>query len=112
MCLQIKPEERPSLDDLRNHINTANEIIVEKFPLSLSQATALEQFDQNIALCKNNVTELPENDGTSACTFLCLKIAEKFLELQPVSEEEFAGQSIIINFSEKKYFSKLKLLNC
>ena len=39
--------------------------------------------------------KLPDNDGTAACTFICLKMPEKFLRTAAVSEEEIAGTLIL-----------------
>ena len=60
--------------------------------MARSQATALETYDSRTATVANqNNNQQPENDGPASCTIICLKIAEKFLELQPESDEEIAG---------------------
>ena len=54
-------------------------------PLALSQTTTSETYD------RKNVT--------AAFTLICLKIAEKVLELQPVSDAEIAGTFILTTLS-------------
>ena len=67
--------------------------------LGLSQAIALETCDRKIATGANeNNNKLPENDGTIACTFICLKIPEKSLELQPASDVEIADTFSLMTF--------------
>ena len=68
--------------------------------LGVSQATALETYDRKIATgATQNNNQLPENDGTAACRFICLKIPEKSLELLPVSDEEKEDTFILTNLS-------------
>ena len=68
--------------------------------LGVSQATALETYDRKIATgATQNNNQLPENDGTAVCRFICLKIPEKSLELLPVSDEEKEDTFILTNLS-------------
>ena len=68
--------------------------------LVISQSTALETYDRRIAIvATQSNNQLPENVHSS-CTFICLKLAEKFLELQPVSKnEEIKDTFILTTFS-------------
>ena len=68
--------------------------------LVISQSTALETYDRRIAIvATQNKNQLPESEHSS-CTFICLKLAEKFLELQPVSKiEEIKDTFILTTFS-------------
>ena len=68
--------------------------------LVISQSTALETYDRRIAIvATQSKNQLPENEHSS-CTFICLKLAEKFLELQPVSKiEEIKDTFILTTFS-------------
>ena len=69
--------------------------------LNVSQATAVQQFDQRLAAqLKDNVSEeLPakqfecalNNDGTNACAFLSIKIADAILS-EVVAGSEFFTQ--------------------
>ena len=100
MSSQVNLGDRPSLDDVRACIGKKRKN--NKLPLALSQTTALEIYDRRIATgATQNNNQLPENDGTAACTFICLKIAEKILELQPVSDEEIAGTFILATLDER-----------
>ena len=79
--------------------------------LRVSQATALEQFDQKAAeelqeqakSLQSNV--MPIHDGTNACAFLCIGVAENIL--QEIETEVFfenlptAVESIIWSLPEK-----------
>ena len=79
--------------------------------LRVSQATALEHFDQKVALnlqeqaksLQPNVT--PINDGTNACAFLSIGVAESII--QELESEVFfeklptAVESIIWSLPEK-----------
>ena len=90
----MNPGYRPSLDDVRTYIGK-KEKKQQTILLVLSQAAALEMHDRRIATAAaQNTNQLSENDCTAACTIICLKIAEKYLELQPVSDEELAGTFI------------------
>ena len=68
--------------------------------LVISQSTALETYDRRIAIvATQSNNQLPENVHSS-CIFICLKLAEKFLELQPVSKnEEIKDTFILTTFS-------------
>ena len=90
----MNPGYRPSVDDVRTYIGK-KEKKQQTILLVLSQATVLEMHDRRIATAAaQNTNQLSENDCTAACTIICLKIAEKYLELQSVSDEELAGTFI------------------
>ena len=60
----------------------------------------LETYDRRIATGETqNNNQLPENDTPAACTFIYLKITEKVLELQPVSDKEIARKFILTTLS-------------
>ena len=64
----------------------------------------LNTCDRRIAIGATlNNNQLPENGGTAACTFICLKIAKKCLELQPVFDEETAGAFIYTTLSTSRW---------
>ena len=73
-------------------------------PLELSQAIALEIYDRRIAIgATENTNQQPKNDGTVTCTFMCLEISEKSLELQPVSDDKIANTfflTFLLTFSQ------------
>ena len=76
LCSQVNPGERASLDDVRDYIGRKAKK-QKTVLLALSQATALEICDRRITTGEiQNYNELSENDGTAACTFICLKITE------------------------------------
>ena len=86
---QVNLEGRPSLEDARACIGKKEKKQLT-IPLALSQAGALETYDGRIATgAGRNNSQLPEKAGT----FICLKIAENLLELQPVSDEEMQVRS-------------------
>ena len=77
----MNPGDRPSLEHVRTCIGK-KEIKQLTIQLGLSQATALESYDRKTATgATQNNNQLPGNDGTAACTLICLKIPEKSLEL-------------------------------
>ena len=93
-CSQVNRGDRPSLDDVRTCIGK-KEKKQQTILLALSQAAVLEMHYRRIAtVATQNNNQLSENDCTAVCTIICLKIAEKYLELQPVSDEELAGTFI------------------
>ena len=81
--------------------------------MALGQATALETYDRKIATnATQNNYQLPEIDSTTVCTFICLKIAKIFLELQPVSDEGIVGTFILTTLSTFRWtYGKRSSLN-
>ena len=85
MCSQVNPEDRPSLEESKGLYWKKQRKKQLTIPLALSQTTTSETYD------RKNVT--------AAFTLICLKIAEKVLELQPVSDAEIAGTFILTTLS-------------
>ena len=84
--------------------NQAHVFIV---PLSVSQLTALEQYDRGKISGGSDfqIMSRPDNDATNACSFLCLGIIDRFSseDLQTFDMEQFAAivESIILDFSRE-----------
>ena len=95
MCFQMNPGDRSSLENVRTCIGKKEKKQLT-IQLGLSQAIALETYHRKIVTgATQNNLQLPENDGAAACTFIYLRIPEKSLELQPVSDEEIAYTFIL-----------------
>ena len=93
---EIFPNNRANLHELKGVLNDVEEHVKNRiyYPLSLSQGTALEKFDNFVVAGQSS--PYPKNDGTNCCSFLCLKIAENLTELSSNDFEEIAGR--ILNF--------------
>lgn len=89
-CTNFEASLRPTAQDviLELSANNGKDFAVQQISLGVSQATPLEEFDRKVAdaLVKGTsktacrVSEkAPLNDGTDACTFLCLAAADKLL---------------------------------
>ena len=104
MRSQVNPGNQPSLEDVRACIGKKKDKKQLTTPLELSQAIALEIYDRRIAIgATENTNQQPKNDGTVTCTFMCLKISEKSLELQPVSDDKIANTfflTFLLTFSQ------------
>ena len=105
MRSQVNPGNQPSLEDVRACIGWGKKDKKQlTTPLELSQAIALEIYDRRIAIgATENTNQQPKNDGTVTCTFMCLKISEKSLELQPVSDDKIANTfflTFLLTFSQ------------
>ena len=69
------------------------------FPLSISQATAIEKHDEKLIVENFNFEEdidLPSNDGTNSCSYLSLGIVDHF------------ASSTCKKFMEKKFVSDVE----
>ena len=100
-CVKLKREKRFSLDessailkrDEDQHFRTNMDFI----QLKVSQASAEEQFDEQLASQfeergSNNIVQMnstPSNDGTNACTFLSVAVADIIFMLDK-GDESFA----------------------
>ena len=84
-----------------------NQAHVFMVPLSVSQLTALEQYDRGKISGGSDfqIMSRPDNDATNACSFLCLGIIDRFSseDLQTFDMERFVVivESIILDFSRK-----------
>ena len=90
-CANFDRHSRLSLREAANIMNREDKRVstdLEVLHLKVSQATAVQQFDQRLAIqLKDNVSEEPakqlgcalNNDGTNACAFLSVKIAHAIL---------------------------------
>ena len=113
-CLNFNRDKRFPLQEAARLLARRQERFSMDFQvinLRVSQATALEQFDQKVAeelqeqakSLQSNV--MPINDGTNACAFLCIGVAENIL--QEIETEVFfenlptAVESIIWSLPEK-----------
>ena len=120
-CCVFDPKFRPSACEVLKIFQRGDthSNAFHLFPLSISQATALEQHDLELAFALNseNLDKMTKdmepllNDGTTCCAFLALEMCNRFLH-----ETECAGnavlpcswnrlkesaEDIIINFPEK-----------
>ena len=99
-----------------NDRGTASEVVqlleptklISYFPLSVSQATAVEKHDEklieeNFDFYSNN--DLPNNDGTNGCSYLSLGIIDHFISdtYRKFEERKFVNdvQNIIEEFPKK-----------
>ena len=113
-CLNFNREKRLSLQEAAQILARRHDRFSMDFQvinLRVSQATALEQFDQKVAVefqeqaksLQSNV--MPINDGTNACAFLSIGVAESII--QKLEGEVFfeklpaAVESIIWSLPEK-----------
>ena len=96
-CARSLPDHRASLDSVRRALEVDCLNTATYLPLSISQATALEEYDKRVSSGKP--AQYPQNDGTGCCTFLCLKIAESLMQLKPGSFEEIAGTNLALHFA-------------
>ena len=121
LCCVFAPEFRPSASEVLNIFQRSDTCsdAFHLFPLSVSQATALEQHDHELALALNseNLDKIPKdmepllNDGTNCCAFLALEMCDRFLHetecagntVLPCSWNRLkeAAEDIIISFPEK-----------
>ena len=104
-AVSFVPEERKTVHCLKSLLeNQAHVFIV---PLSVSQLTALEQYDRGKISGGSDfqIMSRPDNDATNACSFLCLGIIDRFSseDLQTFDMERFAAivESIILDFSRE-----------
>ena len=104
-AVSFVPEERKTVHCLKSLLeNQAHVFIV---PLSVSQLTALEQYDRGKISGGSDfqIMSRPDNDATNACSFLCLGIIDRFSseDLQTFDMERFVVtvESIILDFSRK-----------
>lgn len=92
MCTDYDASLRPSAQDVLRQLKASNANCNpgKHISLKVSQSTPIEEADRKLAeaieRCMSNaVTELaaiaPANDGTNACTFLCLVTAQKLLNV-------------------------------
>lgn len=119
-CVDFDRTSRLSLKDAGEILSEDNERAshdLDVFPLKVSQATAVQQFDERIAI-ELNETERKDpqqlessltNDGTNACSFFSVKIADRilsesfstggdfFADLAKVAEETIWQLPTVIN---------------
>ena len=85
-CVELNPQSRLSLDKAATFLST-EEKDLDVIPLKVSQATAVEQFDQKLATHLHEAGHeesvqagsVLSNDGTNACAFLSVKIVDTIL---------------------------------
>ena len=110
--MEYGPERRFTASKILSMLQFNDEIVYES--LEVSQATALEQNDLEIAIFGKTVTstKIPEGDGTNACAYLTLGIIDE-LSLQQVNDVQELKSSVtskIIDFP--KLFNKYRTTNC
>lgn len=81
-CIQFSPEIRPKIDQVVQMINQVPSESSMDIHLKVSQASSLEAFDCNVAKIAANDANFPklshpDNDGSNACAFLSVQIADK-----------------------------------
>lgn len=84
-CTAWEPQRRPTAGAVVSKLEELEkESLCDDIPLRVSQASSLEEFDQDLAakiaadaskIQQHNQHSAPANDGTNACAFLCEKIA-------------------------------------
>ena len=79
MCTHHKPDERADLVVLADLLKEGDSRI-SILPLSVSQSSAICNFDAQIAAGKNPLR--PKNDGTGSCVFLGLKMAYEICKMK------------------------------
>ena len=97
MCTNYDASLRPSALEVLQQLKASNAkgITGERTSLKVSQSTPIEEADKQLAeameqCTSNGVNELvsfaPANDGTNACTFLCLVLALKLFNANQQGE--------------------------
>lgn len=101
-CLKKKADDRVSMQQIKETLNQID--CSESYPLKVHQGTARIEAEERCLFYEANVNFVrPENDGTNACVFLSLKIAEAILSKkdQEFAERKSKMESIITNFPKK-----------
>ena len=75
-CVHHEPNGRASLQKIAKVLE--DEYLEELTPLSVSQDSAMTEYDAKVALGEQ--PSWPENDGRGCCTFLSIKIADLIWE--------------------------------
>ena len=97
MCTNYDASLRPSALEVLQQLKASNAkgITGKRTSLKVSQSTPIEEADKQLAeameqCTSNGVNELagfaPANDGTNACTFLCLVLALKLFNAKQQGE--------------------------
>ena len=90
LCTETNPSLRPSASEAISLMDEDN-LISERVHLNVSQASALEMEDQKMAIALENKSggisrKIPDNDGSNACVFLCLRICHELWNLVHVQQ--------------------------
>ena len=88
-CINFTPKERPTIEEVVAMIGKEPTASSLQIHLKNSQSTSLEEFDREVArvVAKNgefdaeNALSQPDNDGTNACAFFSIKIANEIYRL-------------------------------
>ncbi|KAK3712178.1 hypothetical protein QZH41_005805 [Actinostola sp. cb2023] len=89
-CTSFDPTKRLSLEDIEKLLTEKRDIFQcsDVMKLKISQNTALEQTDYDVARkCSEGINQIwprpvnaaPSNDGSNACAFLSVKIADRLI---------------------------------
>ena len=101
--LNYEPNDRGTASEVEQLLEPKK--LISYFPLSVSQATAVEKHDEK--LIKENFdfysdNDLPNNDGTNSCSYLSLGIIDHFISdtYRKFEERKFVNdvQNIIEEF--------------
>ena len=104
--LSYEPSGRGTSSEVVKLLETRKHIFY--FPLSISQATAIEKHDEKLIVENFNFEEdidLPSNDGTNSCSYLSLGIVDHFASstCKKIMEKKFVSdvESIIEEFPKR-----------
>jgi len=135
-CTKYNASLRPSAQDVLQQLKAGNTkgIPGKHTSLKVSQSTPIEEADEQLAEAlewsiSDAVTELPviapANDGTNACTFLCLVAAQKLFNAMQTEEingnwpevvpgifQEMILQDLVTfnTFREKRHYDALECI--
>ena len=83
-CTDFTPMSRPKAQTIQEYFQSESRESNLNFQLKVSQASAVTMFDAKLAAIHNSFTSSTEipGDGTNACSFLCLSIADILLSAE------------------------------
>ena len=101
--LEFNASERATVNEVLENLTEDSDVAITS--LVVSQAATLELNDRKIVEANTDpkilqVTSMPHNDGTKACTFLSLGIVNQ-LRKNKSEDYKSLAESIIIDFLEK-----------
>ena len=116
-CIQFSPENRPKIDQVVQMINQVPSESSMDIHLKVSQASSLEAFDCNVAKIAANDANFPQlshpdNDGSNACAFLSVQIADKIHCLHQDQKGRNSGVwQCICDVAERVITESTRLIN-
>lgn len=101
-CTQWDPSERPPAREFVGRLDGYPDLFLcENIPLQVSQASALQAHDHNVAqsIAVSSARmpaefSAPDNDGTNACSFLCTMLCHDINTLRKESADSSAFQQL------------------